>query len=208
MGMGRSQTWSSGLGFGLFGLLSVFVGCSGSVSMNSDGCTYNGKSYDIGAKFPSSDGCNQCSCGEHSEVQCTLVDCAPDPDSGPYCSVRGKRYAVGEQVSNDGCNTCSCLSSGDVACTARACSPDGGTSCAAVNNALSEALANAQQCTSAAQCGQPIKGSSCGCTRDLVARKDADLGPYLAAQAKVAELGCDQGGSTSPASTTGARGTT
>jgi hypothetical protein len=193
--MSRSKALSSSLALGLLGLLGVFVGCSGSVK-NADGCSYAGKSYAVGDSFPDSDGCNQCSCAENGSVQCTLVACAPIPDSGTYCSVGGQRYTVGEQVSNDGCNTCSCLSSGDIACTHRACPPDGGPSCTTLNSELSEALALAQKCTSAAQCGQPITGSSCGCTRDLVARKDADLAPYQTAKAKLAELGCDTGGST------------
>jgi hypothetical protein len=58
-------------------------------------------------------------------------------------------------------------------------------------------LSSAQQCASAADCGQPIPGSSCGCTRDLIARKDANLAPYLEARAKATELGCvTDGGST------------
>jgi len=58
-------------------------------------------------------------------------------------------------------------------------------------------LSSVQQCMSAADCGQPIPDSSCGCTRDLVARKDANLSTYLAERAKVFELGCaTEGGST------------
>jgi hypothetical protein len=58
-------------------------------------------------------------------------------------------------------------------------------------------LSGVQRCASPADCGQPIPGSSCGCTRDLVARKDAELSTYLAERAKVSELGCaTEGGST------------
>lgn len=175
--------------FGLFGLFGAFVGCSGSVT-DSGGCNYDGKSYAVGDKFPASDGCNQCSCGEHGEVQCTLLGCGPVPDGGPYCSVGGQHYAVGQQVSNDGCNACICTSSGSVACTERACPPDGGTSCESLSTELASALSSAQRCMSAADCGQTIPGSSCGCTRDTVARNDADLTSYLAARAKAVELGC------------------
>jgi hypothetical protein len=198
---------STGIALGLvgfFGLLATFVGCSGSVSHTAAGCDYNGKEYAVGDKFQAADGCNQCSCGDEREVQCTLIGCGPgpgpgpdpDPDPDPYCTVDGKRYAPGQQVSNDGCNTCSCMASGDVACTQRAC-PDPGSSCASLVNELKATLASAQKCASAADCGQPIPGSSCGCTRDLVARKDADLAPYLALKAKVSEQGCmADGGST------------
>jgi len=54
-------------------------------------------------------------------------------------------------------------------------------------------LSSAQKCTSATECGQTIQGSSCGCTRDAVARKDADLTSYLAIRNKLVELGCDGG---------------
>jgi hypothetical protein len=36
-------------------------------------------------------------------------------------------------------------------------------------------LEKVRSCGSDDDCGQVIKGSSCGCTRDLLARKDADL---------------------------------
>jgi hypothetical protein len=198
--MAKQRASSTGIAlgfFGFFGLLSTFAGCSGSVSnVNSGGCEHNGKAYAVGDKFAAGDGCNSCTCGERGEVQCTLVGCDPVPDSGPYCTFGGKRYAPGAQVSNDGCNTCSCLSSGDIACTQRAC-PDPGVKCEGVLNELKSTLSGVQKCASAADCGQPIPGSSCGCTRDLVARKDVDLEPYLALRAKASELGCaSDGGST------------
>jgi hypothetical protein len=194
----RASSTGIAVGFlGFFGLLATFAGCSGSVSNgNGGGCDYNGKEYAVGDKFPASDGCNSCSCGERGEVQCTLIGCDPTPDSGPYCTVGDKRYAPGAQVSNDGCNTCSCLSSGDVACTQRAC-PDPGPACDGLVSELKATLASVQKCASAADCGQPIPGSSCGCTRDLVARNDAKLTPYLELRSKAAELGCtNDGGST------------
>ena len=192
-GMRKYKAFSSGLAVGLFGLVGAFVGCSGSVSTGSDGCNYNGKSYAVGDKFPASDGCNQCSCGEGGEAQCTLVGCEPGPDSGPYCSVGAQRYAVGQQVSNDGCNTCTCTSSGQIACTERPC-PGPDPSCASLSAGLAAALASAQKCFSAAECGQPIQGTSCGCTRDAVARKDADLTSYRSIKTKLVELGCEGGG--------------
>jgi len=188
------QALSTGMALGLFGLLAAFSGCSGSVQ-NNPGCDYNGKHYAEGDTFPDKDGCNRCSCGERGEAQCTLLACDtdPPPDSGPYCTVGGKRFAPGQQVSNDGCNICVCSSSGDVGCTARDC-PDPGPSCMSLVSELRATLASIQKCTAAADCGQPIPGSSCGCTRDLVARKDANLAPYLEQKAKVAELGCETDG--------------
>jgi len=196
--MGKHHTSWNALALGIlgsFGLLATFAGCSGSVS-NGDGCTYGGKQYAVGDNFPASDGCNQCSCDERGGVQCTLIACEPQPDSGPYCTVDGKRYAPGQEVSNDGCRTCVCSSSGEVSCPLHLC-PDPGSSCDSLVSELSATLASVQKCTSAAECGQPIVGSSCGCTRDLVARKDADLSSYFAQRAKVSELGCaDDGVST------------
>jgi hypothetical protein len=39
------------------------------------GCDYNGKHYAAGDSFPSSDGCNQCSCQEGGGVACTKRAC-------------------------------------------------------------------------------------------------------------------------------------
>jgi hypothetical protein len=55
-------------------------------------------------------------------------------------------------------------------------------------------LAAVQSCTDHAECGQPIPGTSCGCTRDLVARTDADLTVVGELQAQAAEEACDIGG--------------
>lgn len=121
----------------------------------------------------------------------------PEPaDSGAGCEVEGKRYAVGEQISNDGRNTCACLSSGEVGCTGRACI-DAGSSCDSLVSETRAALASAQKCTTSADCGQVIPGSSCGCTRDLVARSDADLSMYTSLKSETARRGCEtEGGST------------
>jgi hypothetical protein len=58
------------------------------------GCEYGGVHYRPGASFPSSDGCNQCSCQRDGTVVCTLRACAavcgglagtPCPE-GQYCN--------------------------------------------------------------------------------------------------------------------------
>ncbi|HEX2877286.1 MAG TPA: hypothetical protein VHP33_38820 [Polyangiaceae bacterium] len=195
----NARATSTGIAFGLvgfFGLLAMSVGCSGSVSQTPTGCDYNGKVFAVGDKFPASDGCNQCSCGEGGDVQCTLIGCEPGPEPDGSCTVGGKRYAPGQQVSDDGCNTCSCIGPGEVACTQRACA-DPGSSCESLVNELKATLSSVQKCASAADCGQPIPGSSCGCTRDLIARRDANLEPYLELRAKANEQACSiEGGST------------
>jgi hypothetical protein len=46
--------------------------------------------------------------------------------------------------------------------------------CDDVRRKTESELARIQYCTTDAQCGQVLEGTSCGCTRDLVARFDAD----------------------------------
>jgi hypothetical protein len=47
-------------------------------------------------------------------------------------------------------------------------------SCDDARKAFEEELAKIQACKAASDCGQVLEGTSCGCTRDLVARLDAD----------------------------------
>lgn len=111
---------------------SVFLVACGSDPL--DVCSYGGATYSPGASFPSSDGCNSCSCGPGGKVECTEKAClvdggppigSPMADAGA-CTYGGKSYAEGANFpSSDGCNTCSC-SGGGVACTRRACFPDAG----------------------------------------------------------------------------------
>lgn len=181
------------LGLGLLSAFSAISGCSGSIRRD-DGCVDGGVHYEVNATIPSSDDCNRCVCTA-AGVECTAVACVGD--GGGTCQFGGHAYAPGQQVSDDGCNTCVCMSSGEVACTARDCPHDAGRSCESLRERTSNELAKVQSCTSAAECGQPIPGSSCGCTRDWVARRDADLGAYLALRSEAATLGClDEGGST------------
>jgi Kazal-type serine protease inhibitor domain/Pacifastin inhibitor (LCMII) len=44
-------------------------------SSGSSGCEVDGVSYSPGDSFPSSDGCNQCFCGDDGQVGCTLRLC-------------------------------------------------------------------------------------------------------------------------------------
>lgn len=64
---------------------ALLVGCGGSSESSKPGgadgskaCEYAGESYAPGASFPSTDGCNRCSCGDDGQVACTdetCVDC-------------------------------------------------------------------------------------------------------------------------------------
>ncbi len=165
------------------------VSCTLKACLPDEACSYSGKVYAVGDTFPDEDGCNQCACSEGGEVSCTTKACLPDE----ACSYSGKVYTVGDTfASSDGCNACFCAEGGLVSCTVKHCGDD---SCQRIDAEREKELARVQACSVAADCGQPITGSSCGCTRNLVARKDADLTDYLKLQQLAAEA-CDVGGST------------
>jgi Pacifastin inhibitor (LCMII) len=169
----------------LLGLVASFSGCSGGVV--SGGCTYAGTRYDDGETFPDKDGCNQCQCAEDGQIACTTRACAPEG-----CTYDGRRHDVGSTFpASDGCNQCSCEEDGQVACTLIDCAE----SCEDLEAERAAELEKIQSCTKASECGQTISGSSCGCTRDLVARKDASLGDYLELQKRASEA-CGIGGGT------------
>lgn len=172
---------------GLVGLVASFAGCSGSmVDGGAEACEYAGERHALGDTFPDADGCNQCSCTKEG-VACTTKACVDDG-----CSYEGQRFAVGDSFpASDGCNQCSCESGGSVACTEKGC----GDACESIEAERQAELAKVQQCTTAADCGQQISGSSCGCTRNLVARNDANLDHYLELQKSASEA-CGIGGST------------
>ncbi|MEM6992996.1 MAG: hypothetical protein AAF721_20965 [Myxococcota bacterium] len=50
--------------------------------------------------------------------------------------------------------------------------------------------AEIRSCTADAECGQVLAGTSCGCTRNWVARTDADLTDWTELQTQAAEEGC------------------
>ncbi|MCA9594618.1 MAG: hypothetical protein KC776_14940 [Myxococcales bacterium] len=94
--------------------------CSGSTTKDPGGsggdCSYGGKSYSAGDSFPSSDGCNTCSCAQDGQVACTLLACVDG------CSYDGKSHQPGESFpATDGCNQCTCNANGSVSCTEKAC---------------------------------------------------------------------------------------
>lgn len=45
--------------------------------------------------------------------------------------------------------------------------------CTEIEDAVTRELHYIRYCLADAQCGEPLQGTSCGCTRDLVARRDA-----------------------------------
>ena len=80
-------------------------------------CTFDGVEHAAGESFPSSDGCNTCTCSNDGEVGCTLMACVAP------CTYGGVERDPGSTFpSEDGCNTCSC-NDGQVSCTELACPP-------------------------------------------------------------------------------------
>lgn len=47
-------------------------------------CSYDSQTYSPGASFPSSDGCNTCSCGPTGSVGCTKRACVCNPAAEPW----------------------------------------------------------------------------------------------------------------------------
>ncbi len=91
-------------------------------------CTYNGKDYKQGDKFPATDGCNTCECIKDTGVACTEIACQTDADSDIndddefICTYNGKEYKDGDTFKSiDGCNTCGCCE-GVINCTTMECS--------------------------------------------------------------------------------------
>ena len=57
--------------------------------------------------------------------------------------------------------------------------------------AFNEELSHIAYCTDSAQCGLVLKLTSCGCTRDKVARSDADSAKFHDIIARARAKGCD-----------------
>ena len=68
--------------------------------------------------------------------------------------------------------------------------------CEEIESAYAAELASIQSCTLNSECGQPLTGTSCGCTRDLVARTDADTTEFYTLLDKLSEEECELVGST------------
>ncbi|XP_064614347.1 kielin/chordin-like protein isoform X3 [Liolophura sinensis] len=82
-------------------------------------CSVDGKTYNVGDDFPSSDGCNTCTCSASGFPICTLRACLPP---NQCTAENGKTYNVGDTFpASDGCNTCTCTESGVPVCTLKAC---------------------------------------------------------------------------------------
>lgn len=47
-------------------------------------CSYGGTTHQVGASFPSEDGCNTCNCGSSGIVGCTKMACVCNPEAEPW----------------------------------------------------------------------------------------------------------------------------
>jgi len=62
--------------------------------------------------------------------------------------------------------------------------------CEDLEAAFASEAAEIRACVAADECGQELKGTSCGCTRNWVARLDANTDPFYALISKAEELEC------------------
>lgn len=70
------------------------------------------------------------------------------------------------------------------------------TTCDLVIDAFRRETRSIRSCEADAECGQVLTGTSCGCTRNWVARLDADLTTWSALFEEALANQCDLGGST------------
>ena len=70
----------------------------------------------------------------------------------------------------------------------------GERTCATVQAEYEAEAAAIRSCDDASECGQTLTGTSCGCTRNWVARTDADTTTFYALQAEGSTMECDLGG--------------
>jgi hypothetical protein len=152
-------------------------------------------------------------------VGAAFAGCAePDPpgvdcSAHPVCGAGGPSCSTGECIAIVGCPSAICIDSrqaceetcGTPSCIILESFPaqlrcegrepvsgrtDGLSSCDALEAERAAELAVIQACSSDDQCGTELVGTSCGCTRNLVARADADLSRFDEIQESLAAAEC------------------
>ena len=104
--------------------------------------------------------------------------CVPAPQCEPVlCELFCEN---GFATDENGCEICSCNEPVDT--------------CGPIINDYETELAEIMACETDDQCGQVLTGTSCGCTRNLVARVDADLADLEEVRAKAELNECSLGG--------------
>lgn len=89
-------------------------------------CFYNGKEYEVGDSFPSTDGCNTCSCDSSLMVACTSMACECQDGEKRYYSCLGTNLSVVECT----CDTehlWDCVDSPESLCETEGCIAPGDT---------------------------------------------------------------------------------
>lgn len=115
----------------------------------------------------------QCLPVEPVEPVASCVDaCGGQSDAGCYCD---------ELCSEFG----DCCGDVDEVCGGAA------STCETLVPALASETTTIRACELASQCGQVLTGTSCGCTRNWVARNDADLGAWNTLRDEAQALGCE-----------------
>ncbi len=117
-----------------------------------------------------------------------LGECAWQPEActqiyAPVCGCDGQTYGNGCMAASAGV---SIVGEGECA--------DEGDVCGAIEDAYAQELAEIRACQSDDQCGQELVGTSCGCTRNLVARLDANLKTFETLRSEAQENQCEIGG--------------
>jgi len=68
----------------VFSLIACSASCrKEGLTTGQKSCSYAGKTYGAGVSFPSTDGCNICSCDSSGAVGCTLMGCLGDASFSP-----------------------------------------------------------------------------------------------------------------------------
>ncbi len=83
-------------------LLFSGASCSMVSAPQKFACGYNGQRYEVGAQFPSTDGCNTCTCGENGQIACTQTACANE--------ILGQTCQTAADCANSGIDTSFCAS--------------------------------------------------------------------------------------------------
>jgi hypothetical protein len=144
------------------------------------------------------------------EPDCTLSE-FPYPVTSPddcYCSTCPVPIGVTEAEKNASnwytycldvllaCPQIACVPLLPYGCVANECSflPEDHcaepTTCDELHEAILEEFAEISSCTEDSQCGQVLGGTSCGCTRNWVARLDADTECFEDLKSKCGTMGC------------------
>jgi hypothetical protein len=118
-------------------------------------CSYGGRTYALGDRFRTLDGCNDCECVRNDskwEVSCTERDCAPAcvRDAESYSATRLGDDPVAF-LAADGCSECTCIENEDGATSTLRCITTG---CACIHDGRTYAIGDSfrDACDNACRC--------------------------------------------------------